>query len=190
MGIEFINISKSFNGKDILTNLSFSIPSTGVFGIFGPSGSGKTTLLRILCGLEVPDSGKLTGTDGLSFSVVFQEDRLLKSNTVLENVAIVSDKETAADILRKVGLGDYLSSYPNELSGGMRRRVAIARALAYRGDVLILDEPLKGLETDLKDTIASYFMDYSKEKPVILVTHDEIEKQLAGSSITLSALQD
>ena len=86
------NISKSYGGKAVLDNVNIEIPGSGVFGIFGASGQGKTTLIRLLCGLEKPDGGEIIGSDGMNFSVVFQEDRLFPSLTALGNVSLVSDE--------------------------------------------------------------------------------------------------
>lgn len=180
------NISKSYDEKKVLDNLSFEIPDKGIFGIFGASGHGKTTLLRLICGLETPDSGEILGTTELKISVVFQEDRLLPSLTALENVALVSDKATASGLLERVGLAESADKYPSELSGGMSRRTAIARALAYGGDMLILDEPFKGLETELKEDIGKLICEYAQTKPVIIVTHDEYGKSLAEKSVIIS----
>lgn len=186
MSIKIKNITKSYGGKTVLDNLSFEIPDSGIFGIFGPSGCGKTTLLRILCGLEEADSGEIH--DAGSFSVVFQEDRLMPSMTALENVSAVSDEKIAKEWLEKVGLGESFGKYPRELSGGMSRRVAIARAFAFDADALILDEPFKGLEAELKESIAELICEYAQKRPVILVTHDEQLKKLALNyvKITLS----
>ena len=189
MAIELKGISKSFAGTPVLENISFTVPDTGVFGIFGPSGSGKTTLLRIITGLEKADAGEINGNTGLKFSYVFQEDRLLPSCTVLKNIAVVSDENEALKQLRAVHLEDAADKYPYELSGGMSRRAALARAFAYGGDVLILDEPFKGLEAELRDEIAALVEDFARTKPVILVTHDEGEKQLACGYYELRAEQ-
>ena len=167
------NISKSYGGKAVLDNVNIEIPGSGVFGIFGASGQGKTTLIRLLCGLEKPDGGEIIGSDGMNFSVVFQEDRLFPSLTALGNISLVSDETTARRLL-------------DELSGGMSRRVAIARALAYGGDALILDEPFKGLESELKEHIGKLISEYAQTKPVIIVTHDEYGKSLTKNSVILS----
>lgn len=179
------NITKSYSGKVILDNLSFEIPDSGVFGIFGASGRGKTTLIRLLCGLESPDSGEIIGAEGKNFSVVFQEDRLFPSLTALRNVSLVSDEATARRLLALVGLEGSEDKYPDELSGGMSRRVAIARALAYGGDGLILDEPFKGLEFELKERIGKLISEYAQTKPVIIVTHDEYGKTLSDNNVVL-----
>lgn len=173
------NVTKEYDGKRVLDGISLEIPERGIFGIFGASGQGKTTLIRIICGLEQPDGGEIIGTQGLKFSVVFQEDRLFPTLTALENVALVSDKATAAEMLERVGLSESADKYPSELSGGMSRRTAIARALAYSGDAMILDEPFKGLEAELKERVGALIREYAQTKPVIIVTHDEYGKSLA-----------
>lgn len=178
------NINKAFNGKKILNNISLEIPDSGIFGVFGPSGGGKTTLLRIICGLDKPDSGEIIGAK--KFSVVFQEDRLMPTMTALENVAAVSDEKTALEWLEKVGLSESLHKKSAELSGGMSRRVAIARALAFDADGLILDEPFKGLEEELKGKMAELISEYAQKRPVILVTHDERLKKLACNFIEIA----
>lgn len=184
MPIILKNISKSYGENTVLDNVNIEIPDCGIFGIFGPSGCGKTTLLRIICGLEKPDSGEITGAK--KFSVVFQEDRLMPTLTALGNVAAVSDNETAKLWLERVGLAESLDKLPSELSGGMKRRVAVARALAFDAEALILDEPFKGLEAELKESIAKLICEYAQNKPVILVTHDEYARTLAKKSANLT----
>ncbi|MBQ8015216.1 MAG: ATP-binding cassette domain-containing protein [Clostridia bacterium] len=178
------NINKSYQNKKILNDVSLEIPDKGIFGVFGPSGGGKTTLLRIICGLEKPDSGEIIGSK--KFSVVFQEDRLMPEMTALENVAAVSDEKTALGWLEKVGLSESVHKKPAELSGGMSRRVAIARALAFDADALILDEPFKGLEEELKEKTAGLISEYAQKRAVILVTHDERLKKLAADFIEIT----
>lgn len=172
------NIKKAYGEKPVLSGISLEIPDRGVFGIFGPSGCGKTTLLRIITGLEAADEGEIIGGEK-QFSVVFQEDRLMPSLTAFENVAAVSSPDEAKLWLEKVGLGDSLDKYPNQLSGGMSRRAAIARALAFGGDCLVLDEPFKGLEPELKERIGEIICEYAQSKPVVLVTHDEYGRLMA-----------
>lgn len=173
MAIKIENLSKSFGEKSIIRDVSFTVPDKGIFGIFGDSGCGKTTLLRIISGLDTPSSGKISGNENLKLSVVFQEDRLLPNQTVLKNVSIISDGETALKCLKTVHLDDSAGLKTEELSGGMGRRAAIARALAYNGDLFLLDEPFKGLESELKDEFFSLFEEIAKTKPVIIITHDE-----------------
>ena len=165
--IELQNISKSFDGVSVLDNISVKIPDSGIFAICGASGSGKTTLMRIILGLEQPDSGNISGLEGKKTAVVFQNDRLLPWLSALDNVAAVCSKERAKEMLEKVELSDALNKKPAELSGGMCRRVALARALAFDADILLLDEPFKGLDTELRGRIVKLVEDFAKTKPVM-----------------------
>ena len=183
--IEVKNICKSFDGRSVLKEVSFTVPDSGIFGIFGPSGSGKTTLLRIIAGLEKADSGEVLGTQGKKIAFMFQEDRLICSCSARKNVALVSDDKSALEYLSLAGLGEEADKFPGKMSGGMKRRAALARALAYGGDILILDEPLKGIERELRKKIEQRIKTVSQSVPVILVTHDEEEKLLADSFVAL-----
>lgn len=168
--IKINNISKSYGEKKVLRNLTLEIHTGTITVLRGASGCGKTTLLKILAGLEKQDSGtvELSG----KISMVFQENRLLPWLTALENVAAVSNKRTASKYLDLVGLGDNEDKFPEELSGGMCRRLAIARALSYGGDILILDEPFTGLDSELKTKISDLFKVFPT---VILSTHDDYD---------------
>ncbi|MBQ2775722.1 MAG: ABC transporter ATP-binding protein [Clostridia bacterium] len=179
------NISKSFDSKKVLDNISTVIPDSGIFAVSGVSGSGKTTFMRILAGLETPDSGTIEGLDGKKISVMFQKDRLLPWHSALDNVAVVCDKEKAKEWLKKVELSAAAGKKPSELSGGMCRRVALARALAFEGDILFLDEPFKGLDIELRDRMAELIKEFAKTKPVILITHDRWEASLATDELRI-----
>ena len=177
--IELQNISKSFDGVSVLDNISAKIPDSGIFAICGASGSGKTTLMRIILGLEQPDSGNISGLEGKKTAVVFQNDRLLPWLSALDNVAAVCSKERAKEMLEKVELSDALNKKPAELSGGMCRRVALD------ADILLLDEPFKGLDTELRGRIVKLVEDFAKTKPVILITHDPWEVSLAKAKLDI-----
>ncbi len=185
MPITLENITKSFESGTVLNLPFLEIPDTGMFAILGASGIGKTTLLRILGGLETADSGTVSGLEGKKISVVFQEDRLLPNLTALQNVAVVSNEKTAKDALSAVGLSDDTGKFPAQLSGGMARRVALARAIAYGGDVYLLDEPFKGLDSEIKKQVADNFVKLSEKACVIIITHDEQEAALAAKSVQL-----
>lgn len=186
MSIVLENICKSFDGKTVLNNISFTFPKKGICNIKGASGSGKTTLLRIIMGLLKPDSGNVWD-DGQVFSPVFPENRLLGSLSVFGNVeAVCGDGQKAKAILETVGLGDYFDNKPVELSTGMCRRTALARALAFEGDVLVLDEPLGGIDREMCVKLMEIILEYSEKRLVILVDHkQELVRKFADCEISL-----
>jgi NitT/TauT family transport system ATP-binding protein len=176
--IQIKNISKSYNGHAVLSELNVEIPFCGVTVIRGVSGAGKTTLFRLMLGLERPDAGEIIGLEHYKPAVVFQEDRLLPWTTALENVALGSDKTRADVALSHLGLCENMYQLPRELSGGMKRRVAIARALAFSGDILFLDEPFTGLDEENKRIAANAMLEANI--PILVITHDDAEAELFG----------
>jgi len=172
------NVSLARGGKTILQNMTNVLPDHGVIAVLGPSGSGKTTLLMLFAGLLSPAAGIFTGMEGKRVSVVFQEDRLLPWLDAKENVALADGVRGVDKCLEMTELADSARKHPRELSGGMQRRVAIARALRFGGEVLVLDEPFKGLDAELKARIAGRL---SSAFPLIVIaTHDEAEAALLG----------
>lgn len=189
MTVLFDKVSKTFDGKQVFSDFSYTLSLQGITALMGPSGCGKTTLLRLLCGLESPDSGTISGAPE-TYTFLFQENRLLPWASALENVALVSDKETAKNILCKVGLAQELQTLPSALSGGMQRRVALARALAHKSPVLLLDEPFKGLDADLCREMIALLRQEAEKRPILLVTHSLQEAELAGATvINLNTIQ-
>ena len=184
--IELKNLTKSFGEKQVLKDLTWSVPEGRISVIMGPSGGGKTTLLRILLGLEHADSGTVLGLEGKRLSAVFQEDRLCENVSAVSNLRLVNpalSRKSAENMLEKLGLGDALRQPVRELSGGMKRRVAIARALCTEYDVLLADEPFKGLDEETKRRTMAFFSESAREKTVILVTHDPSEAEILGGRI-------
>ncbi len=170
----------AYDGKTVLQNLTLALPKGGTVALTGPSGTGKTTLLKLLAGLITPVSGHIEGLGGKRVSMVFQEDRLLPWRTALENVALFcGDERLARETLVRLELSDALDKRPSELSGGMQRRVALARALCYGGDILLLDEPFKGLEVALKIRVAKQVK--GAFPLTVLATHDMAEAGLLGA---------
>lgn len=192
MGVEMKGIYKSFNAPQgmVLDNVDLSLP-IGITCLMGASGIGKTTLANILAGLVKPDSGEVTGREGKRLSMVFQEDRLLDWASALTNVLFVvpSAKKTldrAMELLTQAGLGDSLHKKAAELSGGMRRRVALCRALVGDFDLLILDEPFKGLDEGIKPGIFKMVREHGAGKVVLCITHDAGEVAgLGGRKVML-----
>lgn len=171
--IRINNLSKGFGEKQVLNGLSLSFETEKVTLIIGASGKGKTTLLRILSGLEAADTGEIQGLDNIKISYLFQEDRLFPWLTAAENVlAVGGSKEKALCLLSELGLSDSADKFPHELSGGMRRRVAIARTLMFDGDVIILDEPFQGLDSETEKNTLEVIKKYCMGKTVVAVTHD------------------
>lgn len=173
MKIEIKYLNKAYGDKVVFQNLNLTFELSGITAIMAPSGKGKTTLLHILSGIEKYDSGEITGVP--SVSVMFQEDRLLPWLTAKENISIVSDSATAEKLLINLGLENEINEYPKNLSGGMKRRVALARAIAFDSELLILDEPLKGLDEDLKAKVEAMLIQISRQRPIITVTHEKTE---------------
>ena len=157
--------------KTVLCDLNFALTQNGVYCMTGPSGIGKSTLLNAIAGL-VSYSGTIC-TEG-KISYLFQEDRLLPWLNALENVRLVLKEhfERAEYYIGKFGLTEAADKMPEELSGGMRRRCALARCFAYDGNILLLDEPFRGLDNENADIVREEINALAKERIVLLVTHD------------------
>lgn len=182
MKIMFDKVTKTYTQKTVLSDFSYTFALDGITALMGASGCGKTTLLRLMCGLEYPDSGTVLGKPK-PFTFLFQENRLLPWATALENVETVCDRQTAERVLQRVGLGAEFQSLPAALSGGMQRRVAFARALAHQSPILLLDEPFKGLDDALKRDLIALLCEESKKRPILFVTHNLEEAELAGAKV-------
>ena len=176
--IRFEHIHMAFGDKEIFSDLSLVLSSPGQYAILGPSGRGKTTLLRLIAGLEKPLRGRIALPNAVRISFCFQEDRLLPWKTVLENVALAApDIDTARRWLNQVGLSGEENSYPDTLSGGMKRRASLARALAYEADILLMDEPFRALDEQTHAQMLTLVRQATKDKLLILVTHDEADAE-------------
>ena len=183
MELHIKNLCKSFDGRPVLENVSFTA-GPGVTCVMAPSGAGKTTLLRILLGLERPDSGSVP--EGVRWSAVFQEDRLLEHLDAMGNLRFVLgaalDEPAASALLTELGLGDTAGKPVREFSGGMKRRLALARALLAPSDALALDEPFTGLDEENRARCLALIR-RAAEKPVLLVTHDPADAKSLGAAV-------
>ena len=179
-------ISKSFDSKEVIKNLSVIFPENGFIAICGPSGCGKSTLLRIIAGIEKANCGEIICNHSISMS--FQEPRLLPDRTALQNVNFVlGDKKATLgkpqELLYELGIVDT-GLYPDELSGGMKARVSIARALARRSDIYLFDEPFANLDKDTAEMTAEVIKRHTKSALVIAVIHDnELAERIADRVI-------
>jgi len=192
-----------------LRGIDFRVDPGEFVAIVGPSGSGKSTLLNMLGLLDVPTSGlvELNGVDVETFGdaertrkrketigFVFQSFHLIPTLTAVENVEVPrlldrtprKTRETATDLLERMGLGDRVAHYPDELSGGQKQRVAIARALVNEPRLLLADEPTGNLDRDTGDQILAEFDAITDEGvAVVTVTHDDYVAQSADRVVNL-----
>lgn len=185
-------LCKSFGEKSVLRDVSGTLAANRITGLMAPSGAGKTTLLRILMGLEQADSGWIDGLDGLRLSAVFQEDRLCDQLDGVSNLRLVTPSLSRAEArkaLEAVGLADCIGQPTRELSGGQRRRVAILRGLLADYDLLILDEPFKGLDRETKQLVIEDTQRRCTGKTALLVTHDPTELDALGVTELLTGLE-
>ena len=173
-------LTLSYGSQQVLKDCSLRVEAGSRVALMGPSGCGKTSLINGIAGLLTPDSGKVSVNGKVSY--VFQEPALFPWLTAVDNINVVlSDgPETlprAEQLLEAVGLSDCRDKYPHQLSGGQKQRIAICRALAYGGDILLLDEPLKGLDADTRDQVSALLLQEWTGKTLLLVTHDPSEAQ-------------
>ena len=192
MDIVVKNLNKAYGAKVVLSDTSMTFPEGKRTVVMGDSGCGKTTLLRILMGLENPDSGQILGIPK-HISAVFQEDRLFDEFNAAANITFVAPKGTTNEIilqhLEEVGLQDSLFQSINKMSGGMKRRVVIVRAMLAKKELLLLDEPLKGLDEQNRDRTAAYIKRHSEGITTIMVTHDADEIPLMDANLILMETQ-
>ena len=186
-GIVLKDVRKSYNGTTVLKELSLSIPPVGVTALLGPSGCGKTTLCHILLGLIKPDSGEIQNPYR-KISVAFQDPRLFPWLTAEENAMIALSKipkaearDKVADLFSYFGLSDARKKHPEELSGGMQQRVSLIRAFLAPHELLILDEPFRGLDEENKALVIDLIRREAAHSPVLLVTHDHSDVDTLGS---------
>ena len=208
------HLGKAFGEKKVLEDFSMTFPSGEVTALMGPSGQGKTTLMRMIAGLDSPDRGEIRleppaadrwrreeGADRPSpenTAFLFQEDRLLPWMNLFDNMALpllhrgtgqAERKDTVEAMAESLELTDALYKLPSQMSGGMRSRAALGRTFLMEGKVMILDEPLRGLDEELKKRVVAALWDrYTKRHTTIVVTHNREDAELlADRTITFSS---
>lgn len=198
--LEMKNVSKTFyteiGALDVLEDITFNLNEGEIIAIVGPSGSGKSTLLNIISKLIEPTEGEIY-VDG-EIGYMFQRDHLFNWRTVWKNIMlgleIKKEKnqeniDKTKELSTKYGLIDFINSYPQELSGGMRQRIALIRTLATNPQVLLLDEPFSALDYQTRINVSEDIFKMIKDSNVsaILVTHDISEAiAMADRVIVLS----
>jgi putative ABC transport system ATP-binding protein len=198
-------------GLTILQDISFDVRVGEAVAIVGASGSGKSTLLGLMAGLDTPTEGavRIDGHDLFSLDedgraalrarmlgFVFQSFQLLSAMTALENVMLPLElagatgaRSAARAILERVGLGQRLSHYPRQLSGGEQQRVAIARAFVSQPALLLADEPTGNLDAATGRQVIDLMFELNRERgaTLLLVTHDETLSQRCDRVLRLAA---
>ena len=182
MKIQINNLTKKYGDKVVFENYTSTFDFDDILIIKGSSGLGKTTLIRMIAGLEKADYGEIT-TPVSKISFMFQEDRLIPFVSVLKNLTAVCSEEKALYYLKLMGLDEEKDNSPLALSGGMRRRVSLARALCFDSELVILDEPFKGLDEDLKVNICKIIKSEAKNRAFIIISHDIEDAQLLNAKI-------
>lgn len=209
----FKTVTDSTGSLTILRDIDFTLNKGETAAIVGASGSGKSTLLSIIAGLDTPSSGTvhIDGVDLFAMNedqraalraqkvgFVFQSFQLLGNLTALENVMLPLElsgrrdaRAAATQMLRRVGLGERLASYPKVLSGGEQQRVALARAFVVEPAVLLADEPTGSLDFATGNTIMELMFDLNREQhtTLVLVTHDRAIAARCEHRITIEAGQ-
>ena len=186
MSIEVKNLTKAFDERKVLDNISFKVEDGETLAVVGFSGSGKSTILKLICGLLTPDNGEITTTGG-EIAMVFQYSALFDSLNVADNIAFAlherkdlrnkySEKEIkniVSEKLELVGLKGIENKFPSELSGGMQKRVSFARAIVTEPKTILYDEPTAGLDPISSTLIEDYIVRLKEETHAssIVVTH-------------------
>ncbi len=200
--LEVRGVSKSFDGKDVLQDISITLHEGELVCLLGISGGGKTTLFNIISGLLSPDEGQvlldgedITGKPG-RISYMLQKDLLLPYRTIEDNVALplilkgFNKKEARAKasvLFDEFGLDGTQKQYPAQLSGGMRQRAALLRTYLFSQDVALLDEPFSALDTLTKGSIHRWYLDVMDriKLSTFFITHDIDEAILLSDRIYL-----
>jgi NitT/TauT family transport system ATP-binding protein len=193
MKLNVAHLNLSFQGLEVLSDVNFSLHSGSIYCLMGTSGSGKTSFFKILLGLLEADSGLIETPSDLKIAAVFQEDRLCEEFSPIENLTMTVPghskvlQKKAKEVLLNLLPRESLTRPVSTLSGGMKRRVAIGRALWVPSDIIVMDEPFTGLDHETKKNVMSYIKECTKDKLVIISTHQSEDAALLnGTLISLS----
>ena len=196
------NVSKSFDGEEIIKNISLTLNEGEIVSLLGVSGGGKTTLFNIISGLSFPDEGNIflgneniTGKPG-NISYMLQKDLLLPYRTMVDNVALplvirgmkkADARKKAASYFSEFGLEGTEKKYPVQLSGGMKQRAALLRTYLFSEKVALLDEPFSALDMLTKGTVHEWYLDVMEKirLSTLFITHDIDEAILLSDRIYL-----
>ena len=200
--LQISHLSADYGGKPALADINLTVDSGELLVVLGPSGCGKTTLLNLIAGFvpyqhgSITLDGKRVDGPGADRGVVFQNEGLLPWRNVQDNVALglqlagvgkAERRETAAQMLKKVGLEGAEKRFIWQLSGGQRQRVGIARALAANPQLLLLDEPFGALDAFTREQMQTLLLKLWHEtgKKVLLITHDIEEAIFMATELVL-----
>jgi thiamine transport system ATP-binding protein len=208
--LDVVDLSVRFGERTVLDGVSLHVGDGEIVAVLGPSGAGKSTLLRVVAGLLRPDSGHVV-LDAVDITdqpahlrnigMMFQDDQLFPHLDVAANIAFgprmhrwkaSETTERVDELLTIVGLTGFGARHIDRLSGGEKKRVALARSLAPRPALLLLDEPLTGLDRELHDRLIGELADVLRatSTTAVVVTHDRDEASaLAGRVVDWSELQ-
>ncbi len=186
MTIKINNLTKIYNDRKVLDDISFEVKDGEVLAVIGFSGSGKSTILKLISGLITSDGGDIKVEDG-DIAMVFQYSALFDSLNVFDNISFALHerkefrkkytpsqiKSMVAKCLEIVGLPGIEDKFPHELSGGMQKRVSLARAIITNPKYILYDEPTAGLDPIASTVIENYIIRLSKDinATSVLVTH-------------------
>ena len=184
--IVITSLYKNFGEKQIFENLNISFKAGSRTAIMAKSGRGKSTLVKMIAGIDKQFEGDISGAPE-NIAMVFQEDRLCESFSAGLNISLSgnADESEINSILEQFDMSGEIKTKVINLSGGMKRKVAIARALLADSELLILDEPFTGLDTNSKEKVAKTILDYSKDKTVIIITHNNDEAKLLHAEVQM-----
>lgn len=210
--IRLFNVSKRYNGKLALKDITLDIEQGEFIFISGPSGAGKSTLLKVLYQAEKVSEGQIL-IDGMNlarvsssrlpllrrrFGMVFQDFKLIPNRTVYENVALVLEaagqkpsyvRKKVMQVLRTVGMDKKAKAFPPTISGGEQQRVAVARAVVGEPSIILADEPTGSLDTKSAQAVLDFLMEYHKKGATVLVASHNLhllESTVRGRNIEIN----